>query len=69
MTLDAYVAGWRGKELAAWFRERKLECEYAAERHVVFMLSPQNTVGDLERFRQALKELRHRCLQLHKSIS
>ncbi len=57
MTLDAYAAGWRGEELAAWFRERKLECEYAAERHVVFMLSPQNTEEDLERFRQALKEL------------
>lgn len=57
LTFDAYAAGWRGEELAGWFRRQGIECEYAASRHVVLMLSPQNTRRDLHRILQSIRAL------------
>jgi len=54
VTLDAYAAGFSGEELADLLRRRGIECEYAAKRHVVLMLSPKNTAEELARLREAL---------------
>lgn len=54
LTIDGADHGLSGGQLAEYFRVEKIECEYAGERHVVFMLSPQNTAEDINRFRTAL---------------
>lgn len=54
LTLDGADHGLSGAELAEHFRRMGVECEYAGERHVVFMLSPQNTAEDFSRFKEAL---------------
>lgn len=46
LTLDAAAIGWDGRELAEHFRAWGVECEYAAERHLVLMAAPQNTPED-----------------------
>lgn len=54
LTLDGADHGLSGAELAEHFRQMGIECEYAGERHVVFMLSPQNTAEDISRLKEAL---------------
>lgn len=57
LTLDGYAVGQTGAELAGYLRKNGIECEYAAQRHVVLMLSPQNTAADLARLEKALQTL------------
>lgn len=57
LTLDAYAVGMTGEELADFLRAGKIECEYAARRHVVLMPSPRNTPEDWARLRRRLAEL------------
>lgn len=54
LTLDGYAVGMTGEELAEHFRHHAVECEYAAKRHMVLMLSPQNSERDIERVKEAL---------------
>ena len=54
MTLDAYKIGMTGADLATLFRGHNIECEYASTRHVVLMVSPQNTQRDMERIKQVI---------------
>lgn len=54
LTLDGADHGLSGAYLAEHFRQMGIECEYAGERHVVFMLSPQNTAEDFSHFKEAL---------------
>lgn len=54
LTLDGADHGLTGEELAGYFRKMGIECEYAGERHVVFMLSPQNTEEDIARLITAI---------------
>lgn len=54
LTFDACRAGMTGEELADHFRAHGVECEYAARRHVVLMLSPQNTAEEIARVREAI---------------
>lgn len=57
LTLDAYAVGMTGTALADHFRAHDVECEYAARRHMVLMLSPQNTKWDVERACEALDSI------------
>lgn len=54
LTLDGAEHALSGEALAAYFRREGIECEYAGERHVVFMLSPQNTSEDIAHFHKVL---------------
>lgn len=54
LTLDAYKVGMTGDELAEHFRKYKIECEYSSSRHIVLMLSPQNTQYDIDRIETAI---------------
>ncbi|MEG0692854.1 MAG: hypothetical protein RR444_07210, partial [Oscillospiraceae bacterium] len=53
----AYRVGMTGEELANHLRNHKVECEYASARHVVLMLSPQNTKLDIDRIIAAIKAI------------
>lgn len=57
LTLDGYSVGMTGEALALHFRQHKVECEYASVRHVVLMLSPQNTPLDIERIQAAIASI------------
>jgi len=57
ITFDAYTAGMTGEELAEHFRRYGIECEYAAQRHMVLMLSPQNPPRDFARIRECIAVL------------
>ncbi len=57
LTLDAWARGMSGEELAGFLRSRGIECEYAARRHTVLMLSPGNPPEDWARLRAALEAL------------
>lgn len=57
ITLDGYAVGMTGEELADYFRELKIECEYSASRHVVMMLSPQNTPKEINSLIAAIEGL------------
>lgn len=56
-TLDGADCGMSGEALAEHFRGRGIECEYAGERHIVFMLSPQNTAEEIERLKAAIRDV------------
>ena len=58
ITLDASHVGMNGVKLAEHFRSYGIECEYAGERHVVFMVSPQNTPSDFDRFLKAVRAVK-----------
>lgn len=60
LTLDAGAIGWDGRELAAHFRAYGVECEYAAQRHMVLMAAPQNTSEDWAAAYRALSALQPR---------
>lgn len=53
LTLAA-PAGETGLTLAQGLREHAMECEYADEEHLVLMLTPDNSLGELTRLEQAL---------------
>ena len=55
LTLDGGSVGVTGETLAGYFREKGIECEYAGERHIVFMLSPQNTAEEIDRLEDAIR--------------
>ncbi len=54
LTFDAYQVGMTGEELKQHFQRYQIEPEYTASRHVVLMLSPQNTKRDIDRMKNAL---------------
>lgn len=54
LTFDAYQVGMTGEELKHHFQTYHIEPEYVAMRHVVLMLSPQNTKRDIERIIDAI---------------
>ncbi len=49
IVLNASKSGYTGLEAAEELREFQMECEYADQEYVVFMLTPENTKRDLER--------------------
>ncbi len=57
LTIDGYAVGMSGEELGEYFRKSGIECEYAAARHVVLMLSPCNTDEELARLMQVMKRI------------
>ena len=52
-------SGISNSELTQRLREKGIECEYADQNYVVFMLTPENTKEDLERLRLALGKNQH----------
>ncbi len=46
--------GISSAELAQHLRQKEIECEYADQNYIVFMLTPENTKMDLERLVSAL---------------
>lgn len=48
--------GTTGVELAARLRCKGIECEYADDSYLVFMIAPDNPPSDLERLQEALGE-------------
>ncbi len=69
LTLDAYKVGMTGEELAVHLREHKVECEYASTRHVVLMLSPQNSKLDIDRIKSAIAKITKKEPIVNKDIS
>lgn len=58
IVLDGTVCGMTGKMLADRLRQEKIECEYADDRFLVLMVSPENTPKELARIEQAACSLR-----------
>ncbi len=48
--------GLCGNEQAEKLRTKMIECEYADDAHIVFMITPQNPQSDLERLSRAMGE-------------
>ena len=46
--------GLHGETLSDRLREKNIECEYADETHIVFMITPQTPSDDLTRLVEAL---------------
>ena len=46
--------GLSGDDLAKRLRDKNIECEYADDMHIVFMITPQNPPSDLTRLAEAL---------------
>ena len=57
ITIDCAEYGYFGEEIAACLRNRKIECEFADNRFLVLMLSPENTKRDFVRIKNALKDI------------
>lgn len=57
LTFDAYQIGFTGEKLYEHFKKNNIEVEYAASRHIVLMLSPQNTKTDINRIVNAIKSI------------
>lgn len=49
ITIDTLKYGYTGTHFARLLREKRIECEFADEEYAVFMLTPENTDGELER--------------------
>lgn len=48
ITLCVSEYGYTGFEIEEMLREKKIYCEYADQKHIVFMVTPQNTKEDIE---------------------
>ncbi|MGN0465097.1 MAG: aminotransferase class I/II-fold pyridoxal phosphate-dependent enzyme [Lachnospiraceae bacterium] len=46
-----------GEKISDELREKKIECEYAEENYIVFMLTVENTKEEMECLRQSLDEI------------
>lgn len=57
ISLNTASIGMSGTEGGAYFRKRKLEPEMFDRENVVFICTPFNTVSELERLHQAIREL------------
>lgn len=57
LTLNASSAGMTGTALADFLRGKRMECEYADERHIVLLFSSVNTQVDFEQVYEALMSL------------
>ena len=57
LTLNANQVGMTGGQLKSYLKQYNIEPEYVATKHVVLMISPQNTKKDIERLKAALKKL------------
>lgn len=57
ITLDAKKYGYYGQELADLIAEKGVVCEFADKDAVVFMLTPENGLGSLERLKDSLFSL------------
>ena len=60
LTLRTRSYGYTGTEVAAFLRERGMECEFADPAHVVLMLTPENGSDALPRVVDALCSLSRR---------
>lgn len=58
ITLDAYSVGMTGDDLKRWLKQYYIEPEYAASRHVVLMVSPQNKEHDFEKLIEAISAIK-----------
>lgn len=56
ITLDGAHVGKSGEELASHFAGNNIEPEYVGERHLVLMLSPQNTKTDYDRLFRSIED-------------
>ena len=54
ITIDCVKYGYSGTEIADILRRNRIECEYADNRYLVLMLSPENTARDYRRIKKAL---------------
>ena len=57
LTLDAPAMGYTGEEITRYLDAQGMDWEYADQRFVVLMLSPQNTKEELAALEQALISL------------
>ncbi len=58
ITLSAAEYGYTGFEIEEMLREKGIYCEYADQKHIVFMVTPQNTKEDLERLVSVLNSIK-----------
>lgn len=54
ITLSAADFGYTGFEIEEILRGKGIYCEYADQKHIVFMITPQNTEEDIQRLVSAL---------------
>ncbi len=54
IVIDTLKYGYTGIRFAELLREMRIECEFADEGYAVFMLTPENSDGELERLMSAL---------------
>lgn len=57
ITLDAYKIGMTGNELGKYLSKYNIAYEYAATRHIVLMISPQNSINDINNIKKALSNI------------
>ncbi len=54
LTFNAFQVGLTGEQLKLHFKNYMIEPEYVSSQHVVLMISPYNTVKDINRIKNAL---------------
>ena len=59
LVIDANASGYTGCELAEALREHHIEVEFADNKYLVLMATPQNTEGDLKKLVTALSSIEH----------
>ena len=57
ITLCVSEYGYTGFEIEEMLREKKIYCEYADQKHIVFMVTPQNTKEEIEYLVSVLRSI------------
>ena len=60
LVIDANASGYAGTELAELLRENNIEPEFADDKYLVLMATPQNGERDVEKLVAALSAIAHR---------
>ncbi len=58
IVINAVNSGYYGKQLAEILREKKIECEYSDETHIVLLFSSKNTSAEIELLGQVLLNIK-----------
>ena len=64
VSLYTLNTGLHGYEIADMLRESKIECEYADETHIVFMISTMNTPEEIKKLKDALISIKQPRIRL-----
>lgn len=68
ITINCADFGYSGYEFADILRGKKIECEYADNRFIVLMLSPENTNSDFRRIKKALNSIHQKAPIIDKPL-